>query len=172
MRPEQIAFATQCFDAGVAHVTGDLTALMQWLVGAGFLRADQLPASRRPATEARSIRAALAAARALLARAMSDQCRVGRSMSSDYYEHSAECDECKAHEQVLTQRANEAVEDATWVGAVVYVREMAAAILNMRNAFIADPGMAEMAVIRAETLKMCADGMERAAVLARGAKTP
>lgn len=49
MRPEQIAFATQCFDAGVAHVAGDLTALMTWLVQAQFLRADQLPASRHGA---------------------------------------------------------------------------------------------------------------------------
>lgn len=49
MRPEQIEFATQCFEAGVAHVTGDLTALMAWLVQAKFLRAEQLPESRQPA---------------------------------------------------------------------------------------------------------------------------
>lgn len=52
LRPEQLAFQTHCFDAGVAHVAGDLTALMHWLVSAGFLRADQLPASRQPAPDA------------------------------------------------------------------------------------------------------------------------
>ena len=52
LRPEQIEFQARCFEAGVAHVTGDLTALMQWLVGAKFLRADQLPASRQPAPTA------------------------------------------------------------------------------------------------------------------------
>lgn len=50
LRPEQIAFQAHCFEAGVAHVTGDLTALMAWLVQAKFLRADQLPASRQPQT--------------------------------------------------------------------------------------------------------------------------
>lgn len=49
LRPEQLTFQTHCFEAGVAHVAGDLTALMHWLVGAGFLRADQLPASRQDA---------------------------------------------------------------------------------------------------------------------------
>lgn len=49
LRPEQIEFATHCFEAGVAHVTGDLTALMAWLVQAKFLRADQLPHHRQPA---------------------------------------------------------------------------------------------------------------------------
>lgn len=48
LRPEQLEFQSRCFEAGVAHVTGDLTALMQWLVGANFLRADQLPAHRQP----------------------------------------------------------------------------------------------------------------------------
>jgi hypothetical protein len=48
VRPEQREFAGLCFEAGVAHVTGDLTALMRWLVDAKFLRADQLPASRQP----------------------------------------------------------------------------------------------------------------------------
>ena len=50
VRPEQREFAGLCFEAGVAHVTGDLTALMAWLVEAKFLRADQLPASRQPKT--------------------------------------------------------------------------------------------------------------------------
>ncbi len=47
LRPEQLEFQARCFDAGVAHVAGDLTALMAWLVGAKFLRADQLPAHRQ-----------------------------------------------------------------------------------------------------------------------------
>lgn len=51
LRPEQLEFQALCFNAGVAHVAGDLTQLMHWLVGAGFLRADQLPASRQPAAK-------------------------------------------------------------------------------------------------------------------------
>jgi len=50
VRPEQRVFAGLCFEAGVAHVMGDLTALLRWLVEAKFLRADQLPASRQPKT--------------------------------------------------------------------------------------------------------------------------
>lgn len=49
LRPEQREFASLCFDAGVSHCTGDLTALMVWLVGHGFLKVDQLPHTRRPA---------------------------------------------------------------------------------------------------------------------------
>jgi len=49
LRPAQIEFQVRCFESGVAHVTGDLTALMHWLVGAGFLRRDQLPHDRQPA---------------------------------------------------------------------------------------------------------------------------
>lgn len=49
LRPEQAEFRRRCFNAGHAHVTGGLTALMHWLVGAGFLKREQLPASRQPA---------------------------------------------------------------------------------------------------------------------------
>ena len=42
LRPEQAKFAACCFFAGVAHVTGDLDALMQWLIAHGYLRADQV----------------------------------------------------------------------------------------------------------------------------------
>jgi len=48
LRPEQADFRRHCFNAGVAHVVGGLTALLHWLVGAGFLRADQLPHDRQP----------------------------------------------------------------------------------------------------------------------------
>lgn len=48
LRPEQVAFQGQCFAAGVAHVAGDLTALLQWLVAAGYLKTEQLPAWRQP----------------------------------------------------------------------------------------------------------------------------
>lgn len=65
----------------------------------------------------------------------------------------------------MTER--EAAEDATWAGAVTYVRDMAKAIREMVQKFVADPGMAEMAKIRAEALESCADGMERAAKKAR-----
>jgi hypothetical protein len=48
VRPEQAEFAARCFEAGVAHVTGDLTGLLCWLVETRFLWADQLPTSRQP----------------------------------------------------------------------------------------------------------------------------
>jgi hypothetical protein len=56
LRPEQAAFRGQCEAAGVDHVVGDLTALMAWLIGHGYLRADQVSAERagaRPAREGR-----------------------------------------------------------------------------------------------------------------------
>jgi hypothetical protein len=46
LRPEQDDFRRRCFNAGHAHVTGGLSALMAWLVAAGFLKREQLPASR------------------------------------------------------------------------------------------------------------------------------
>ena len=49
LRPEQAIFRDHCKAAGVAHVTGDLTALMAWLVSAGYLTADQLPHGRQAA---------------------------------------------------------------------------------------------------------------------------
>lgn len=58
-------------------------------------------------------------------------------------------------------------EDVTWAGAVQYVRDLAAAIRHMRKAFIADPAMGELAIVRAEALESCADSMEQAAKKAR-----
>ncbi len=46
LRPEQAAFREHCVSAGVDYVVGDLNALMKWLVSAGYLSADQLPADR------------------------------------------------------------------------------------------------------------------------------
>ncbi len=43
---EQESYAALCTDAGVSYVCGDLSALMRWLVDAGYLRADQVPAER------------------------------------------------------------------------------------------------------------------------------
>lgn len=63
-------------------------------------------------------------------------------------------------------------EDATWAGAVSYVRDMAATVRAMAQKFVADPGMAELAKVRAEALDNCADGMERAAKKARAAVPP
>lgn len=63
-------------------------------------------------------------------------------------------------------------EDTTWAGAVTYVRDMAAAIRAMAQKFVSDPGMAELAKVRAEALDSCADGMERAAKKARAAAPP
>ena len=50
MSAAQTAYRAHCLAAGVPHVVGDLTALMAWLVEHGYLRADQLPASRQRGT--------------------------------------------------------------------------------------------------------------------------
>ena len=49
LRQEQAEFRAYCIDAGVHHVVGDLTALMAWLVGAGYLTSDQLSHGRQDA---------------------------------------------------------------------------------------------------------------------------
>lgn len=46
LRPEQAAYRDACEAAGVAHVVGDLNALLRWLVAHGYLRADQVPHDR------------------------------------------------------------------------------------------------------------------------------
>jgi hypothetical protein len=43
---EQADYAEHCHRAGIPYICGDLTVLMRWLVEHGYLRADQLPASR------------------------------------------------------------------------------------------------------------------------------
>jgi hypothetical protein len=52
-------YADLCRAAAVAHVSGDLNALIGWLVSAGYLRADQLPYSRQLALRPAPIPAAL-----------------------------------------------------------------------------------------------------------------
>jgi hypothetical protein len=49
MRPEQQVFRELCGLAGVAHVAGDLDALIAWLVAEGYARTDQFPHYRRTA---------------------------------------------------------------------------------------------------------------------------
>lgn len=46
LSPSQADYAAHCQRAGIAYICGDLTALMRWLVGQGYLRADQLPHDR------------------------------------------------------------------------------------------------------------------------------
>lgn len=53
LRPEQAEYREHCQRCWIAHVTGDLNALMAWLVSAGYLRADQLPHGRAQAWRAR-----------------------------------------------------------------------------------------------------------------------
>jgi hypothetical protein len=52
MSSAQVEYAAHARAAGVDHVAGDLTALLTWLVDAGYLRADQLPHDRQPAAKA------------------------------------------------------------------------------------------------------------------------
>lgn len=47
--PAQRDFQVLCAAAGVAHVLGDLDAVIAWLVDAGLLRADRVPHYRQPA---------------------------------------------------------------------------------------------------------------------------
>ena len=48
LRPEQAIFRERCRAAGVAHVVGDLDAVIAFLVEQGFLRATQVPSYRQP----------------------------------------------------------------------------------------------------------------------------
>jgi len=48
MSVPQVTFAQHCHDAGVAHVVGDLDALIAWLISNGYLRAENVPHYRRP----------------------------------------------------------------------------------------------------------------------------
>ena len=43
LRPAQVEFRQLCLDAGLAHVVGTLTDVVQWLVGAGYLTERQVP---------------------------------------------------------------------------------------------------------------------------------
>lgn len=49
----QLEYRDLCRHAGVHHITGDLTALLTWLVREGYLRADQVPAHRHAEATAR-----------------------------------------------------------------------------------------------------------------------
>lgn len=46
LRPEQAEFRAHCQASGVAHVVGDLTALMVWLVEHRYLRRESLSHER------------------------------------------------------------------------------------------------------------------------------
>jgi hypothetical protein len=48
LRPEQREFREHCLDAEVAHVVGDLNAVIAWLLARGRLRGDNVPHYRRP----------------------------------------------------------------------------------------------------------------------------
>lgn len=52
LRPEQVEFQAHCRAAGVAHVVGDLTALMVWLVEHRYLRRESLSYERYSAVVA------------------------------------------------------------------------------------------------------------------------
>lgn len=51
LRPEQRTFRDLCINSGHAHIVGGLDAVIAWLAGAGYLRADQVAHYRQP-TEA------------------------------------------------------------------------------------------------------------------------
>ncbi len=48
LRPEQQVFRDECTSAGLAHIVGDLDAVIAWLVAAGYVTAQQFPHYRRP----------------------------------------------------------------------------------------------------------------------------
>lgn len=48
LRREQIAFQALCGESDLAHVVGPHDALIAWLVGLGYLKANQLPHYRQP----------------------------------------------------------------------------------------------------------------------------
>lgn len=50
LRPEQVEFRAHCARAAVAHVTGDLDAVIQFLCDGGWLSAANLPNYRTPST--------------------------------------------------------------------------------------------------------------------------
>lgn len=49
LSPEQVAFRDHCLLSGVAHVSGDLDALLEWLIVAGYLKPSMVPHYRLPA---------------------------------------------------------------------------------------------------------------------------
>jgi len=49
LSPAQVDYRARCLEAGVAHIVGDLDALIAWLIAEGFLRRDQVPYYRLPA---------------------------------------------------------------------------------------------------------------------------
>jgi hypothetical protein len=48
LRPEQVQFRELCLDADVAHVVGDLDAVIEWLAARGYVKADSVPHYRQP----------------------------------------------------------------------------------------------------------------------------
>jgi hypothetical protein len=53
-RPEQVEYRDLCAAAGVDYIGGCLNDVIAWLVTEGYVKADNLPHYRQPATEARS----------------------------------------------------------------------------------------------------------------------
>lgn len=49
IRPEQEEFRTLCLEAHVTHLVGDYDHVIGWLVGQGYVKADQFPHYRQPA---------------------------------------------------------------------------------------------------------------------------
>jgi hypothetical protein len=52
LRAEQQLFRDEAVAAGIAHVVGDLDAVIAWLIDAGYLKADSVPHYRQPAAAA------------------------------------------------------------------------------------------------------------------------
>lgn len=48
LRPEQRDFRALCLMAGIAHIVGDLDAVIAFLIGAGYVTANQFPHYRQP----------------------------------------------------------------------------------------------------------------------------
>jgi len=48
LTPEQGAFRAACLEADVAHVTGDVDAVVEWLAAAGYLRTDSVAPGPAP----------------------------------------------------------------------------------------------------------------------------
>lgn len=51
LRHEQAVFQLCCQQAQVAHVVGDLDAVLAWLIAHGYVKSEQVPHYRRPAAE-------------------------------------------------------------------------------------------------------------------------
>jgi len=48
LRPDQEIFRALCVSAGVVHITGDLDAVIAWLIDQGYLKRENVPHYRLP----------------------------------------------------------------------------------------------------------------------------